>query len=198
MYPHFMRIHSNQLLRNPLTRANSTNPPSCTSPNLSMAVRFCLLMVFRCGSVARQSVVQIVLGQTTGLLRFPGSTGLLMACWGQGAARRGHRESGQKPGRGIDARWRWKNRPFQLAQGTALVEQTIHTDVEQGLQQGRVAQHGYHNHWQGRESPLEITHQCQPIGKAPIRHRVVADHQVTGRVVQMMNQLIGIFSPGDN
>lgn len=50
-------VRADWSVRNPLTRANSINPPSCSSPNLSMAVRFCRLMVFslrfNCAAICR-------------------------------------------------------------------------------------------------------------------------------------------------
>ncbi|MOA17022.1 hypothetical protein D3C78_1372620 [compost metagenome] len=45
---------------------------------------------------------------------------------------------------------------------------------------------------------FHVAHQRQAIGKAAVRHRVIADQDVAGRALQAVDQLIGAVGLGDN
>lgn len=67
------------------------------------------------------------------------------------------------------------HRPFQLYQRAAFVEQATNALPEQGLQQGGVVQHGHHDQRDMAKVTAQITHECQTVRKASIRHRIVTD-----------------------
>ena len=86
----------------------------------------------------------------------------------------------------------------QFIREAGFAQQAHDTQLQDGVKQPRVVEHGHHDNGQRRMMAAQLVDQAQAVGLGFARHHEIGDQQVAGTVLQQLGQGLGRVGFADN